>query len=252
MIIMIINDHQWSSMIIMINYQMPATRTKYGKMIMTWGHSFLSLPLFGGWDWWDCEGMVEVDTDLQTSRHSQFWFMLVSHIKNFFFRNQLGIHPKMGEGIWADLMLKCLGLCLESLSEIGMHINKPVEGYHERFRAVFIARWPRWPVLCVFVTSTIADIATMAAKAATSSHISFHHNLWIHMYNYIYICTYHFSYGCKFVYLKGTETVSGFPPQASLHITMNDVLNCRSSDKEGPIEGPFSGTNHTGPRTQRT
>ena len=41
--------------------------------------------------------MVEVDTDLQTSRHSQFWFMLVSHI--FFFRNQLGIHPKMSEGI---------------------------------------------------------------------------------------------------------------------------------------------------------
>ena len=83
-------------------------------------------------------------------------------------------------------MLKCLGLCLESLSEIGMHINKPVEGYHERFRAVFIARWPRWPVLCVFVTSTIADIATMAAKAATSSHISFHHNFII---IYEYICT---------------------------------------------------------------
>lgn len=93
-----------------------------------------------------------------------------------------------------------------------------------------------WPVLCVLVTSTIAAIATMAAKAATSSHISFHHNFII-IYEYIctiicmyiYICTYYFSYGCKFVYLKGTETVSGLP-QASLHITMNDVLNCRSSD----------------------
>lgn len=89
-----------------------------------------------------------------------------------------------------------------------------------------------WPILCVLVTSTIADIATMAAKAATSSHISFHHNFII-IYEYIctiiYICIYHFSYGCKFVYLKGTETVSGLP-QASLHITMNDVLNCRSSE----------------------
>ena len=47
--------------------------------------------------------MVEVDTDLQKSRqNSQFCLVHVGFTykkRVFFFRNQLGIHPKMGEGI---------------------------------------------------------------------------------------------------------------------------------------------------------
>ena len=64
-----------------------------------------------------------------------------------------------------------------------------------------------WPILCVLVTSTIADIATMAAKAATSSHISFHHNFII---IYEYICTIIYIYA----YIISPMAVSLFTSKA--------------------------------------